>query len=36
MGPLCVTNPEYGFYDKQIPSFGQFLLQTGVFGKTEG
>jgi hypothetical protein len=36
MGPLCVPDSEYGFYDKKIESFGQFLPQTSVFTKTEG
>jgi hypothetical protein len=35
-GPLCVTDPECGLYDQQIWSFGQFLPQIGVFGKSEG
>ena len=35
-GPLCITDPEYGYHDQEMRSFGQFLPQTGVFGKTEG
>jgi hypothetical protein len=29
-------NTEYGLYDEEIQSFGQFLLQTGIFSKIEG
>jgi hypothetical protein len=31
-GPLCVTDSGYWFYDQEMRSFGQFLLQTGVYG----
>jgi hypothetical protein len=31
MEPLCVTDPEYEFYDQEIQSSDQFLPQTGIF-----
>jgi hypothetical protein len=31
MGPLCITDPEYGGHDQEIWSFDQFLSQTGDF-----
>jgi hypothetical protein len=34
-GPLCITDLEYGLHGQEIHSFGQFLSQTSVFGKTE-
>jgi hypothetical protein len=34
-GPLCITNLEYGLYDKDIQNFRQFLSQTDVFRKNE-
>jgi hypothetical protein len=27
MGPLCITDGEYGSHDQEILSFGQFLPQ---------
>jgi hypothetical protein len=33
---LCITDLEYGGHGQEMWSFDQFLLQTGVFGKTEG
>jgi hypothetical protein len=36
MGPLCITDPEYGSHSQEIWSFGQLLAQTGDFGKTKG
>jgi hypothetical protein len=30
-GPLHITDLEYGGYDKEIQSFGQFLTQTDDF-----
>jgi hypothetical protein len=34
--PLWITDPQYGGHDKDIQSFGQFLKETGDFGKTVG
>jgi hypothetical protein len=31
MGPLCITEPEYGGHDQKIWSSGQFLPQTSDF-----
>jgi hypothetical protein len=31
MGPLCITDLEYGGHDQKIQSFGQFLPQTYDF-----
>jgi hypothetical protein len=31
MGPLCVTDLEYGLYDQEMWSFDQYLPQIGVF-----
>jgi hypothetical protein len=31
MGPLCITDEEYGDQDKVIWSFSQFLPQTNDF-----
>jgi hypothetical protein len=31
MGPLCITDPQYGGDDKEIWSFYQFLAQTDDF-----
>jgi hypothetical protein len=31
MGPLCITDPEYGGQDQEIRSFGKFMPQTGDF-----
>jgi hypothetical protein len=31
MGPLCITDLEYGGQDQEIWSFGQFMPQTGNF-----
>jgi hypothetical protein len=36
MEPLYVTDLEFGFHGQEIRSFGQFLQQTDVFGKTKG
>jgi hypothetical protein len=36
MEPLCITGLEYGLYDQEIQSFGQFLPQIDVFSTTEG
>jgi hypothetical protein len=32
MGPLRVTDLEYGLYDQEIRSFSHFLSQTDIFG----
>jgi hypothetical protein len=32
---LCITDPEYRPHGQKIWSLGQFLLQTGIFGKTK-
>jgi hypothetical protein len=29
MGPLCVTDPQFGDHEQERLSFGQFLPQTG-------
>jgi hypothetical protein len=31
MGPLRITDLEYGGHDQEIQSFGKFLPQTGNF-----
>jgi hypothetical protein len=35
MGPLCISEPEFGHYDQEIWCFSQFLSQTRVFSKKE-
>jgi hypothetical protein len=35
-GQLCITDPECRLNSQEIRSFGQFLPQIGIFGKTEG
>jgi hypothetical protein len=35
MGPLRVSDPEYGLYGQKIWSFGQFLPQTSIFQETQ-
>jgi hypothetical protein len=36
MGPLCITNLEYGGHDQEIQIFVSFYLQTDNFGKIVG
>ncbi len=31
MGPLCITDPQFGGHDHEIRSFDQSLQQTGDF-----
>jgi hypothetical protein len=31
MGPLCITDPEYGGHGQEIRSFGKFMPQTSDF-----
>jgi hypothetical protein len=30
-GPLCITDPEYGGYDKEIRCFSQFTTEADDF-----
>jgi hypothetical protein len=31
MGPLCITDLEYGGHNQEIQCYGQFLAETGNF-----
>jgi hypothetical protein len=36
MGPLCVSDPEFGLYDKKFKVSASFCRKLVFFGKTEG